>query len=89
MAKTINKIKYLYHSNFGRIIIASILFTIGALLGTDGVLDLKLKYNVLKVLEIDYFMNAFDLMFWMGFAYLAGYAIVAVVYAWTKNLKND
>lgn len=89
MAKTINKIKYLYHSNFGRILIASTLFVIGALLGTGGVLDLKVKYNVLKVFKIDYFMNAFDLMFWIGTLYLVGYLLVAVGFAWTKGLKND
>jgi len=85
-----NKLIYLYHSHFGRLLLSSALFVIGAVLGTNGVLDLKFKYNILDFFSQDciYFMNFWDLLFWLGASYLVGYAVVAITYAWVKMFKS-
>ena len=74
--KTINKLKYLYHSHLGRLISASTLFLIGGVFGTNGVFEIETNYCFM------------DVLFWIGTFYLVGYTILAIVYAWIRAVKS-
>lgn len=80
MEKLKEKIKWLFITHLGRIVIGAILVVIGGSLSRDGVIG--------EAIRNPQNYDNFDIFFWimiLGIMILLGYTIVMMAYAWVIN----
>lgn len=97
MIKLKHRILYLFVTNYGRIMLFSIIFMVSALTGSMGLLEIPTDINMadtyLGRLILDnpkhWYIHPMDIPFAISVLYFLGYFIVAMIYALLINpLKN-
>lgn len=97
MIKLKHRILHLFVTNYGRLILSSIIFITSALTGSMGLLEIPTDVNIADthlgrlIFENPrhWYIHPMDIPFVISVLYFLGYIIIAMIYAWIINpFKN-
>ena len=97
MIKLKHRILHLFVTNYGRLILSSIIFITSALTGSMGLLEIPTDVNIADTYlgrlifenPRHWYIHPMDIPFVISVLYFLGYIIIAMIYAWIINpFKN-
>ena len=97
MIKLKHRILHLFVTNYGRLILSSIIFITSALTGSMGLLEIPTDVNIADTYlgrlifenPRHWYIHPMDIPFIISVLYFLGYIVIAMIYAWIINpFKN-
>ena len=97
MIKLKHRILHLFVTNYGRLILSSIIFITSALTGSMGLLEIPTDVNIADTYlgrlifenPRHWYIHPMDIPFVISVLYFLGYIVIAMIYAWIINpFKN-